>query len=254
MTTFVLVHGAWHGGWCWQRVTAPLRAAGHVVYTPTLTGLGERAHLLAPTIDLETHIRDIVGVLAYEELTDVVLVGHSYAGAVITGVADRALSRLAHLVYLDAFVPRDGETLFDLHPPPMRDGMRARSDAEGEGWYLPPPPLTGQALFGITDPADIAWVRGKLGPQPRAPHEQLLRLAHPATALPRTFIYCANKASGDPFAAMARRAQEGEGWGYHELPTGHDAMVTMPVELAALLATLDTTAAHWSEDVSGVTG
>jgi len=255
MTTFVLVHGAWHGGWCWQRVTSPLRAAGHIVYTPTLTGLGERAHLLAPTIDLETHIRDIVGVLAYEELTDVVLVGHSYAGAVITGVADRAPSRLGHLVYLDAFVLRDGETLFDLHPPPMRDGMRARSDAEGEGWYLPPPPSTGQALFGITDPADIAWVRGKLGPQPRAPHEQPLRVAHPAgAALRRTFIYCADKASGDLFAAMARRAQEGEGWGYHELPTGHDAMVTMPEALAALLATLDTTAADWPEDVSGATG
>ncbi len=255
MTTFVLVHGAWHGGWCWRRVASPLRAAGHMVYTPTLTGLGERAHLLAPTIDLETHIRDIVGVLAYEELTDVMLVGHSYAGAVITGVADRVPSRLASLVYLDAFVPRDGESLFDLHPPPMRDGMRARSDAEGEGWYLPPPPSTGQVLFGITDPADIAWVRGKLGPQPRLPHEQPLRLANPAgAALPRTFIYCKDKAPGDPFAAMARRAQEGEGWGYHELPTGHDAMVTMPVELAALLTTLDTTAAHWPEDVSGATG
>lgn len=239
MATFVLVHGAWHGGWCWRRVAPRLRAAGHEVYTPTLTGLGERAHLLSPAIDLDTHIRDVVNVLEYEELTGVVLVGHSYAGAVIAGVADRTAARLAHLVYLDAFAPRDGEALFDLHPPAMRDAMRARSDAEGEGWYLPPPPSTGPTLFGITDPADLAWVRGKLGPQPRTPHEQPLRLAHPAgAALPCTFIYCADKAPGDPFAAMAQRAREEAGWGYRELPTGHDAMVTMPQELGALLATL----------------
>lgn len=237
MATFVLVHGAWHGGWCWRRVASRLRAAGHDVYTPSLTGLGERAHLLSPSIDLDTHIHDVINVLEYEELTGVVLVGHSYAGAVITGVADRAASRLAHLVYLDAFVPRDGEALFDLHPPPMRDGMRARSDAEGQGWRLPPPTV-GPVLFGITDPADLDWVRGKLGPQPRRPHEQPLRLAHAAGApLPRTFVYCTDKTPGDPFAAMAQRARE-EGWGYTELPTGHDAMVTMPEELVALLATI----------------
>lgn len=236
MTTYVLVHGAWHGGWCWKKVVPLLRAAGHEVYTPTLTGLGERSHLLSPTITLDTHILDVVNVLEYEDLSDVVLVGHSYAGAVITGVADRALARLAHLVYLDAFVPRDGESLFDLHPPPMRDAMRARSDAEGDGWYMPPPPFTGQPLFGVTDPTDLAWLTGKLGPQPRQPHEQAVRLANPAGAvLPRTFVYCADKGPGDPFAAMAQRAREGAGWGYRELSTGHDAMITMQRELVQLL-------------------
>src|SRR3712207_5745958 len=111
MTTYVLVHGAWHGGWCWKKVVPLLRTAGHEVYTPTLTGLGERAHLLSPTITLDTHILDVVNVLEYEELLDVVLVGHSYAGAVISGVADRAPTQVAQLVYLDAFVPRDGEAL-----------------------------------------------------------------------------------------------------------------------------------------------
>ncbi len=238
MATFVLVHGAWHGGWCWRKVTPLLRAAGHEAYAPTLTGLGERAHLLSPAIDLDTHIQDVVNVLEYEELTDVILVGHSYAGAVIAGVADRAPARLAHLAYLDAFVPRAGEALFDLHPAPMREAMRARSDAEGGGWLLLPQPATGPALFGITDPADLAWVRGKLGPQPRQPHEQPLRLSGAAGgALPHTFIHCTGKPPGDPFAAMAQRAREA-GWGCAELPTGHDAMVTQPAELAALLATL----------------
>ena len=239
MATYVLVHGAWHGGWCWKKVVPLLRTAGHVVYTPTLTGLGERAHLLSPTITLDTHILDVVNVLEYEELLDVVLVGHSYAGAVISGVADRAPTQVAQLVYLDAFVPRDGEALFDLHPPPMRDAMRARSDAEGDGWYMPPPPFTGQPLFGVTDPADLTWLHGKLGPQPRQPHEQPVRLSNPAGAvLPRTFVYCADKGPGDPFAAMAQRAREGAGWGYRELPTGHDVMVTMPRELAQLLLDL----------------
>lgn len=244
MATFVLVHGAWHGGWCWKRVTPLLRVAGHEVYAPTLTGLGERAHLLSPTIDLDTHIRDVLGVLEYEELASVVLVGHSYAGAVIAGVADRAPARLAHLAYLDAFVPQAGEALFDLHPVPMREAMRARSDAEGGGWLLLPPPATAPALFGITDPADLAWVRGKLGPQPRTPHEQPLQLSGAGgAAIPRTFIYCADKAPGDPFAAMVERARQ-SGWGYAELATGHDAMVTRPAELAALLATLAPSSAN----------
>ncbi|HEV2121876.1 MAG TPA: alpha/beta fold hydrolase [Chloroflexota bacterium] len=236
MASFVLVHGAWHGGWCWQRVAARLRAAGHEVCCPTLTGLGERTHLLLPSIDLDTHIQDVVNVLAYEDLTGVVLVGHSYAGAVVTGVADRTVEQLIHLVYLDAFIPHDGEALFDLHPPPMREAMRARSDTEGEGWQLLPPPFSGAALFGITDPADIAWVQRKLTPQPRAPHEQPLRLRCPAgSGLPRTFIYCANKAPGDPFAAMAQRVHEEAGWRYHELATGHDAMITAPAALTELL-------------------
>src|SRR5919202_1722005 len=125
-TTFVLVHGAWHGGWCCRRLIPLLRDAGHEVYAPTLTGLGERSHLLSPAIDLETHVRDVTGVLEYEELTGVVLVGHSYGGMVITGVAEDAAPRLAHLVYLDAFLPRDGECLMDLFSSRAREATLQR--------------------------------------------------------------------------------------------------------------------------------
>src|SRR6185312_289139 len=114
---FVLVHGAWHGGWCWKRVSPLLRALGHEVFTPTLTGLGERQHLMSPEVGLDTHIKDVLGVLEYEDLHDVILVGHSYAGMVIAGVAEKAAERIAHLVYLDAFVPADGKSLADYQPP-----------------------------------------------------------------------------------------------------------------------------------------
>jgi len=142
VATFVLVHGGFHGGWCWRRVAPPLRAAGHAVYTPTLTGLGERAHLATPAIGLDTHIRDVLGVLEYEELRDVVLVGHSMAGMVVTGVAERAADRLAHLVYLDACVPRDGECHLDAEG--IRGAARAAFEAgagsDGRVAPRPPPP------------------------------------------------------------------------------------------------------------------
>src|SRR5207253_6592078 len=126
LATFVLVHGGWHGGWCWRKLTPLLRAAGHEVYTPTLTGLGERAHLLGPGITLETHAQDVLGVLTHEELTDVILVGHSMAGAVIMVVADRAPAPLAHLVYLDASLPRDGESEVECHPEAVQAWLLAR--------------------------------------------------------------------------------------------------------------------------------
>jgi pimeloyl-ACP methyl ester carboxylesterase len=129
--TYVLVHPAWHGGWCWKKVVPLLRAQGHDVHTPTLTGLGERSHLASPDIGLETHIQDIVHVLKYEDLGRVILVGHSSSGAVITGVADRVPEQLAHVVYLDAFMPDDGQSLMDLIPPDRRQGMEQRVQAEG---------------------------------------------------------------------------------------------------------------------------
>src|SRR5215831_5722049 len=138
MATFVLVHGAWHGGWCWKKVTPLLRAAGHEVYTPTLTGLGERVHLASPKVDLTTHIQDVVNVLDYEDLHEVVLVGHSYGGVVIAGVADRVPSRVGHLVYLDAGVPHNGEGYLDLLPN-LRALIEEDSRLNGDGWRVPPP-------------------------------------------------------------------------------------------------------------------
>jgi pimeloyl-ACP methyl ester carboxylesterase len=234
MAPFVLVHGAWHGGWCWRRVTPLLRAAGHDVYAPTLTGLGERAHLLAPAVDLDTHAADVLGVLACEELRGVVLVGHSYGGMVITAVAERAAALLAHLVYLDAFLPRDGECLLDFLPPDARERTLAGAEPAGEGWYLPPQRV--EHPFGVTDPADAAWLRARLSAHPLASIAQPVRRADPAAAaLPRTYVECT--ATGW-FAASAARARAEGGWGYRALAAVHDAMVTAPQALADVLLEL----------------
>ena len=231
MATFVLVHGAWHGGWCWRRLMPFLRDAGHEVYAPTLTGLGERSHLLSPAIDLETHARDVTGVLEYEELSGVVLVGHSYGGVVITAVAEAAAPRLAHLVYLDAFLPRDGECLLDLFPPDAREATLQRARDQGEGWYSPPQEEA--QPFGVTDPADARWVRSKLSAHPVKTWLQPVRVGDPmAAALPRTYVNCTGTRW---FTAHAERAWAEPGWRYREIPTGHDAMITAPRELASLL-------------------
>jgi len=228
--TFVLVHGAWHGGWCWKKMAPLLREAGHDVFTPTLTGLGERVHLLAPEIDLTTHIDDVLGVLEYEDLTDVVLVGHSYGGMVISGVAERADGRIAHLVYLDAFLPEDGKALRDYAPGDILDGM---VNTTGDGWRLPS--FMFATDFGVTDEDDIAWVNARLGDQPYKTFTQPLDLAaDPGDAIQRAYILTTQ----DTFVPHAARAQQ-LGFDYHELfSAGHDSMVTQPAELAALFLKL----------------
>jgi len=227
MATFVLIHGAWHGGWCWERVAPLLWGAGHTVHTPTLTGLAERAHELTEETNLDTHIQDVVALLAREGLTDVVLVGHSYAGMVITGAADRAPEHaVGHLVYLDAFVPEDGTALDpDGTPPP---GFAAAA-----GLRVPPPPL---AVWGLADEADREYLRERLTPHPLKTFAQPLRLTGPSGAgLPRTYIACTAKAAPDAFTGMAARVRDDPAWRYRELPTGHEAMVALPRETAALL-------------------
>jgi pimeloyl-ACP methyl ester carboxylesterase len=234
MTTFVLVHGAVHGGWCWKKVRPLLRAAGHDVYTPTLTGLGERAHLAHPGIDLATHIQDVVAVVEYEDLREAVLVGHSYAGLVITGVADRLPDRLAHLVYLDAMVPRDGEAGLDLFTREEQADRRARVAAEGGGWRLLPP--ADPAVLGVTAPDDVAWVRPRLTAHPFPTFTQPIRLTNPAlAAVPKTFIHCTEAPPTHWRAVSLERVRSEPGWRTYELATGHDAMVTRPRELADLL-------------------
>ena len=152
MAVFVVAHGAWSAAWAWKKMRPLLRAAGHEIWTPTYTGLGERGHLASPAVDLDTHIRDVVGVLEMEDLRDIILIGHSYGGMVATGVADRARERIAQLVYLDAFVPQDGQSLFDLQPAAARDQMRELARTSGEGWRLPPNPMPPD-----TPEADVAW-------------------------------------------------------------------------------------------------
>jgi pimeloyl-ACP methyl ester carboxylesterase len=233
VATFVLVHGAWLGGWCWQRVTPLLRQAGSEVYTPTLTGLGERSHLLSPDVDFETHVRDIVGVLECEDLHDVVLLGHSYGGMVITAVASRCAPRLAQLIYLDAFVPRDGQSLLDLSPPDMVSLFREQASTVGGGWRVPPLPLT---RWAIQAPADLDWLSRRLGPQPLRTFDRPVRLGDAQISeLPRTYIRCA---AYPGFTEFGDRAREDKDWRYRELQCSHGAMVTHPRELADLLLEL----------------
>jgi len=230
MAIFVLVHGAWHGGWCWKRLSPLLRAAGHDVYTPTLTGLGERAHLLTPEVNLRTHIDDIVQVLYYEDLSDVLLVGHSNAGLVISGVADRVPERLRELIYLDAYVPRVGETAEEvLGSYTLQLAEQARTT--GEGWFLPPG-LPGD--FGITADADVVWMQERLSPSPWGRQQPPLRLltTPAAGALARAFISCT---AMNWFESTAEWVRADSNWRYVELAAGHDAMVTAPHELARVL-------------------
>lgn len=229
----VLVHGAWHGGWGWRRLAPLLRRAGHEVFTPTLTGLGERAHLAGPGVDLETHIKDVVGVLEAEELENVLLLGHSYGGMVITGAADRVPGRIARLVYLDAFVPQNGKSLMDYVVPER--GARFREEGERTGKVTPPPP----SLWGVTRPEDVAWLTRHESRHPFASMRQPVRLQNEAALarIPKAFIYCSSPATGS-FDQFAAKARSDPAWRFFELATGHDAMVLVPGELARILLEL----------------
>lgn len=223
MATYVLVHGAWHGGWCWQQVAARLREAGHEVRTPTLTGLGERAHLAQPGIGLRTHVDDILGVLRYEDLHDVVLVGHSYAGLVVRESADRMPERVSRLVMVDAWAGRDGESLDDLAPEFFRRWVES---VTADGLLAAPPP----AMVGVTDPGQVAWLAGRLTPQPRLTFSEATRLTGAVDPIACRAVLC-TPGGPMPFARLA----EEHGWPVTVLDVGHDAMVTAPRELADIL-------------------
>lgn len=241
---FVLVHGAWHGGWSWWKVRRLLQEAGSDVFTPTLTGLGDRSHLSGPEVDLSTHIEDIVSVLELEDLTEAVLVGHSYGGNVITGVAERVPERLAHLVYMDGFVPKDGESLLDLMSPAVRQEFDLRVQAEGDGWFLPgryaePWATALRDHYGVTDETDLARMVPRMRSQPYKTFTEPLRVANKAAeTLPRTYIRCTQY----PNPALSRYAEVAQspdsGWQYRELVASHDGMVARPRQLAELLLEL----------------
>jgi pimeloyl-ACP methyl ester carboxylesterase len=233
----VLVHGAWAGAWCWRRVLAPLRAAGHEVHAVTLTGVGERAHLLSPAITLATHVADVSGLIAAEELHDVVLVGHSYGGLVITGAADRlqrdAPGTLRQLVYVDAVVPLPGESWSSRHDAATVAARVAAAQAAG-GVGIPPPD---PAAFGLVG-ADRDWVLRRQTPQPLAVYTEPLAFdAERVAALPRSFVDCTAPAL-PTIAAMRQRVREQPGWRVVELATGHDAMVSAPDALVRVLVDL----------------
>ena len=207
----------------WQRLVPLLRRAGHEVFTPSLTGIGERAHLASPAVELETHIADVLGVIRYERLKDIVLVGHSYGGMVVTGVADRS-AEVSTLVYLDAFVPQSGQALVDLLP------ARVREHFPKDGWQVPPLPPAAQ---GMTDPAEVAWLDGRRDAQPMKTFTQRLKLEG-RYAGQRAYVWCTGY-SPSSFAPFAERARNESAWRYHELPAHHYPHVSMPAETAGVL-------------------
>ena len=228
MATFVLVHGAWAGSVIWRPIAQALRTARHEVFTPTLTGIGERKHLLTPEIDLTTHVNDVLGVIDYEDLSDLVLVGHSYGGMVVTGVADAVPKRIASLVYLDAFVPENGQSLFDLQP---SDRPRPPT-VPGAEWLTAPLPIE---AFGEPSPEVREFAARKTSPQPTACFAQPLRLTGGIDRIARkTYIYC-NDPSPTTFTPFYEKLQRTSGWTVHTLPCTHMAQMDMPDALTALL-------------------
>jgi pimeloyl-ACP methyl ester carboxylesterase len=230
VSTYVLVHGGGHGGWCYQRVARLLRDAGHEVYTPTLTGLGERAHLLDAGVDLHRHVDDVVAVLHYEDLRDVILVGHSYGGMVITGVGDRAPERIGRLVFLDAATPANHQSLVDVAGPVINAVRPFGETVDGMELVLLPGP-DAALLYGVTDPADLAWMADRLTPHPWVCFSQPLELKNEEAlwAIAQYHIVCTSTLATRDATLMARAKDEGRLW---DIDTGHDLMITEP-ELTA---------------------
>jgi pimeloyl-ACP methyl ester carboxylesterase len=241
MATYVLVHGAFHGNWCWSRLTPLLEAARHVVYGPSLTGLGDRASLLTPEVGLGTHVADITSLIREQDLRDVILLGHSYGAMVITGVADQVPDRIKHLVYLDSFVPRNDESMVDVGRLVVAS-FRREARRHGDGWRVDPPaPRRFGGLFGVTTEPDLSWVRARLTPQSLKTFEEPLHLADPdiVARFPRTHIWCTG---GGRLMLLLRRLvgprslpPKEPGWRLRQLPSGHDAMIIAPQALAELL-------------------
>jgi pimeloyl-ACP methyl ester carboxylesterase len=241
MANFVLVHGAWHGGWCWRDTARALRAAGHTVFTPTHTGVGERAHQNCEAITLETHIRDVVGCFEAEELNDVILCGHSYGGMVITGVADRIPERIRALVYLDAFIPGNGDSLIGLLPKALPAEVAAQfvggfrgAALEGRSGMMQPIPAE---VFGISE-ANRPWVDRRCVPQALATFDMPILLSGDHAKVARRLYILADNWEPSPFRYFAGQVQGQPGWRVAKLPCGHDVMVDKPAELAAELMTL----------------
>ena len=230
MASFVLIPGAWHGGWCWKRLAPLLRGASHAVYPITLTGLGERAHLAKTDTGLETHVRDVVNIMEWEELREAVVVGHSYAGMDAAGVAGRMPGRVKHVVILDGFLPADGQSLADIKGAEFLDRCRDRAERGGCPWLVPPPK---DATFDLKEPQDIAWLRAKLTPHPLRSFTEPVRIEHPLAEgdFGRTFLQCWLpgqphwKAPQDSFRRV-------------EIEAGHDAMIDAPELMARTLLDL----------------
>ncbi len=228
-TPFVLVHGAWQGNWVWERVAEKLRAQGHRVYTPSLTGLGERAHLARREVDLNTHVDDVLGVIEHHELDNIVLCGHSYGGMVVGGAADRAASKIASLVYLDAFIPEAGKSLWDFLPP---EGAAAQKNSARDGWKIA---RISAAEFRVQGSDDIARLDRRAVDQPIATMEQKSAVTGAWKNIPH-LVYI--RAAGQPrptFARFADQVRSDPKWQYFEVPCGHNVMLDLPDALTGIL-------------------
>lgn len=241
MSTVVLVSGAWHGGWCWDRVAPLLSSQGHRVLAPTLTGISDRAHVIGPHVGLDTHVEDVVQLLDAHDLVDVTLVGHSYGGQVITGVADRRPERIGKRVYLDAFIG-DGRPAIDLLPERVASHYKESVSEQGFGWLIPTRSIT---VLGVTSDEDLQWLSARLTPHPWKTYTQALELTGQVENVPAEFIECVDwMRVFRPYAEQAAAL----GWPVHEIHTGHEAMVTAPDELAEILLSI------LEQDVTAVAG
>lgn len=228
MATIVICHGAWSAGWAWKKMRPLLRAYGHEIITPTYTGLGERGRLASRSIDLDTHIQDVLDVLHYEDLNDVVLVGHSYGGMVATGVADRARDKISQLIYIDAFVPEDGQSLLDLNEV-ARPRMQELSKT-GDGWRVPPNPTPED-----TPAADLEWLSARRVDMPIKCFDTPIKLQGGPLTLPRSYIYATRITPADTFGRFSKMTRNNPAWSYYEIDASHSPNVTAPAALMALL-------------------
>jgi len=240
MSTYVLVHGAWRGSWIWKRVRRELQGRGHEVFTPTLTGVGERSHLLSREMNLETHIADVINLIRWEELTDVVLCGHSYGGCVVTGVADRIPEKISALVYVDAFVPENGQSLHDTLPPEDRNAQLEAARMVGEGWMTPPIPA---AAFNV-NARDRDWVERQSTLHPLACFQQPLRLTGAITRIENITYILATGWAPSPFPQFYEKAKA-RGWKTLTMACGHDVMLDLPKELTAELLAICSRSEGW---------
>ncbi len=232
MATIVLVHGAWSGAHGFRKIRPLLRGAGHDVYSPSLTGIGERSHLASPQINLTTHIQDVVNTILYEDLNDIVLVGFSYGGMVISGALKHIAERVSHLVFLDAFVPADGNSANDL-----RGSGRVRTMQIGQQWVMNP------VSRAMDDPADDEWFTPRRSSQPAATFSEPVSMLLPLEAHDCTLTYIkavadATEPDDSAFWRAARAAQASSRWSYHEVETNHMVAINRPGELAAILLTI----------------
>jgi pimeloyl-ACP methyl ester carboxylesterase len=235
MADYVLIHGAWHGGWCWAEVARGLVQRGHRVFAPSLTGCADRGHLLSPQVTLGTHVEDVVRLIEFESLDGCVLVGHSYGGNVISGVADRLRERVGHYVFLDAGVPPDDATRWSWsqpHSEATRASRREQIQQAGRGLFLPQPPAQ---AFGITDAAQAAWLEARLSPMPAGLYDTPIELHHGASrGLRRTYV-AATAPVYETMRSVQERLRSDGSWTFLEIATCHDMMVTAPAEVVNIL-------------------